>query len=303
MLRSHMLFVTSAVARLRRRGLARFSFWGIVCLLTPVPARAQDPLVVLPDVYKLGFENEHVRVVRVRYEPHAKLPPHDHPKGPTAYVYLNDGGPVVFKHIGLDYGEITRPATVAGGVRLARPVEEVHEVENPNDSPSEFLRVEFKTLSAEAGRIRGKFLPEPHPPDENFSKVLFENVGLLVKRQACVPMKPCDLGPSDGRLPAAGRPGERAHQAAGGGQRADGCRRRAVARSGDGVGPGKSRREPDDVPDLRAQEGPVGIRSEARSVDSSLARMHSRRAWRRSLKKAKAERDDPARMIAPDERS
>lgn len=193
MLRSHMLFVNGAVPSLVRVLFASIA----ACLLVSAPARSQDPLKTLPDVYKLGFENEQVRVVRVRYEPHAKLPAHDHPKGPTAYVYLNDGGPVVFKHIGLDYGEITRPATVAGGVRLARPVEEVHEVENPNESPSEFLRVEFKTLSAEAARIRGKFLPEPHPPGENFSKVLFENVGFLVKREACAPMKPCALGPSD----------------------------------------------------------------------------------------------------------
>ena len=194
MLRSHMLFVTGAVP-----SPVRVSFAGIAaCLLVSAPARSQDPLQTLPDVYKLGFENEQVRVVRVRYEPHAKLPAHDHPKGPTAYVYLNDGGPVVFKHIGLDYGEITRPATVAGGVRLARPVEEVHEVENPNDGPSEFLRVEFKALSGDAERIRGKFLPEPHPKAENFSKVLFENAGLRVKRRACVPVQPCDLGPSDG---------------------------------------------------------------------------------------------------------
>ena len=193
MLRSHMLFVTGAVP-----SPVRVSFASIAaCLLVSAPARSQDPLETLPDVYKLGFENEHVRVVRVRYEPHARLPAHDHPKGPTAYVYLNDGGPVVFKHIGLDYGEITRPATVAGGVRLARPIEEVHEVENPNDAPSEFLRVEFKTLSGEAARIRGKFLPEPHPPAENFSKMLFENTGLLVKRRTCAPVQPCDLGPSD----------------------------------------------------------------------------------------------------------
>jgi hypothetical protein len=96
---------------------------------------------------------------------------------------------VVFKHIGLDYGDITRPATVGGGVRLARPVAEVHEVENPNDSPSEFLRVEFKDLPADAGQIRGKFLPEPHAPAANFSKVLFENGALLIKRRACLPLK------------------------------------------------------------------------------------------------------------------
>jgi len=183
---------------LLRGGLSlriRITLAGIAgCLLSSTPARSQDPLLTLPDAYKLGFENEHVRVVRVRYEPHARLPAHDHPKGPTAYVYLNDGGEVVFKHIGLAYGEIRRPATVTGGVRLAKAVEEIHEVENPNDSPSEFLRVEFKDLPPEEARIRGRFLPEPLSSTGNVSKVLFENGGLLIQRRTCVRAIPCDLG-------------------------------------------------------------------------------------------------------------
>jgi hypothetical protein len=109
-------------------------------------ARAQDPLKILPDSYRLELENEWVRVVHVRYAPHAKLPAHDHPTVPTAFVYLNDAGPVLFKHIGLSYGVIGRPATVAGAIRLARAVQEVHEVENPADTLSEFLRVELKRI-------------------------------------------------------------------------------------------------------------------------------------------------------------
>ena len=37
---------------------------------------AQDPLKTLPNAYKLQFENEWVKVVRVHYEPHEKLPAH-----------------------------------------------------------------------------------------------------------------------------------------------------------------------------------------------------------------------------------
>ena len=43
-------------------------------------------------------------------------------------MYLNDSGPILFKHIGLSYGVIGRPATVAGAIRLGRAVQEVHEV-------------------------------------------------------------------------------------------------------------------------------------------------------------------------------
>src|SRR5437763_4293636 len=108
-------------------------------------APAQDPLKILPDSYKLQLENEWVRVTRVHYAPHAVLPAHAHTTAPSAYVYLSEGGPVIFKHIGLAYGAVTRPATVARAFRLFRAVPEIHEVENPNDTASDFLRVEFKT--------------------------------------------------------------------------------------------------------------------------------------------------------------
>jgi hypothetical protein len=148
----------------------------------------------LPDSYRLDLDNDWVRVVHVRYPAHAKLPAHDHPTAPTAYVYLNDAGPVLFKHIGLSYGVIGRPATVAGAVRLARAVQEVHEVENPGDTPSEFLRVEFKKMPADPP-LRGRLYPEAHPPGENVSKVQFENENLRVTRRACAPELACDLSP------------------------------------------------------------------------------------------------------------
>jgi quercetin dioxygenase-like cupin family protein len=150
---------------------------------------------LLPDSYRLDLDNDWIRVVHVRYAAHAKLPAHDHPSAPTAYVYLNDAGPVLFKHIGLSYGVIGRPATVAGAVRLARAVQEVHEVENPGDTPSEFLRVEFKKMPPDPP-LRGRLYPEAHPPGENLSKVQFENDHLRVTRRSCAPELPCDLSPA-----------------------------------------------------------------------------------------------------------
>jgi len=162
-----------------------------VLCLTP-RARAQDPVQTLPDSYRLDLDNDWVRVVHVRYAAHAKLPAHDHPTAPTAYVYLNDAGPVLFKHIGLSYGVIGRPATVAGAVRLARAVKEVHEVENPGDTPSEFLRIEMKRMPDDPP-LRGRLYPEAHPAGENVSKMQFENDHLRVTRRACAPEIPCDL--------------------------------------------------------------------------------------------------------------
>jgi quercetin dioxygenase-like cupin family protein len=154
--------------------------------------RAQDPLKILPDSYRLELENEWVRVVQVRYAAKAKLAGHDHPTGPTAFVYLSDSGPILFKHVGLSYGVIGRPATVAGAIRLARAVQEVHEVENPGDTASEFLRVEFKRMPLDTP-LRGRFYPESHPPGENVATMHFENDHLRLTRHACAPELACDL--------------------------------------------------------------------------------------------------------------
>src|SRR5215813_10159014 len=115
-----------------------------VCTLSP-KALCQDPLKVAPQAYKLEFENDWVRVMRVHYGPKEKIPEHYHTERAAAYVYLNDSGPVIFKHRDLPYGAITRPATKARSFRLFKSVKEVHAVENTSDLPSDFLRIEFKT--------------------------------------------------------------------------------------------------------------------------------------------------------------
>lgn len=147
-------------------------------------AQAQDPFVVAPQAYKLGFENDWIRVVRVRYAPHEKLPAHDHPKRQSIFVYLNDGGPVRFKHVAGDSGSFpaTRPATKAGAFRLASGLSENHVVENLSELPSEFLQVELKTEKAEAGKFRGRFIPEPQREAGNYRKVEFDNAQLRITR-------------------------------------------------------------------------------------------------------------------------
>jgi hypothetical protein len=154
--------------------------------LASAAAVAQDAVKTLPDNYRITFENDHVRVTRVHYPGNAKLPGHSHTSLPTAYVYLNDAGPVAFKHIGLEYGAVTRPPTVAGSYRLFRGLEEIHEVENLSARPSDFLRVEFKTDPGPDPRtLRGKFLP---PATRTVgANVEFENAQLRITRLIASP--------------------------------------------------------------------------------------------------------------------
>ena len=116
---------------------------------------AQEGPTTLPKNYRVQFENAWVKVTAVRYGPDEKLPGHTHTPNPSAYVYLNDGPPVIFSHVGGKAA--TRPATAAGTFRIYRGLQEVHEVENTGSVASEFLRVELKTEGREPGSFWGKY--------------------------------------------------------------------------------------------------------------------------------------------------
>ena len=179
----------------KKVGLKHIRALAGICLLM-TQALAQDPTKILPQAYKLQFENDWVKVTRVHYAPHEKLPAHQHTQTGSAYVYLNDSGPVVFNHIGLDYGAITRPATKAGSFRLYRGLKEIHEVENLSDFPSDFLRVEFKTEPINDKTLHGRFYRETYPAGENFQKVQFENEQIRITRLVCVAGKTLEFSTS-----------------------------------------------------------------------------------------------------------
>jgi quercetin dioxygenase-like cupin family protein len=166
---------------------------GLAALFLASTLHAQDPLKLLPNAYQLEFENEWVKVVRVHYPAKSRLPEHDHPQLATAYVYLSDSGPIRFKHVATKNWEIARPEVKARSFRLWRAVTETHEVENPNDSASEFLRVEIKTEPLNPRSFTGRFPVLEFPQDENFEKVQFENDQARITRIACAPGKPCLL--------------------------------------------------------------------------------------------------------------
>lgn len=156
-------------------------------------AAAQDASKVAPQAYKLEFENEWVRVTRVHYGPHEKLPEHAHTESASAYVYLNDSGPIIFKHVNLPYGDVTRKETKAGSFRLYKGLKELHAVENLTATPSDFMRVEFKTDPVHPNSLRGKFFREDYPPSENFSKVQFENEQMRITRLVIAPHSKLDV--------------------------------------------------------------------------------------------------------------
>jgi hypothetical protein len=145
-------------------------------------AADQDPLIAAPDAYQLEFENAWVKVVRVRYAPKTVVAPHFHTEQASAYVYLNDGGPILFKHEGLPYAAVTRPTTTAGSFRVYKGLKEVHSVENPTETLSDFLRVEFKTEPIDEGTLRGKFFRDGTIPVATQERVQFENAQIRISR-------------------------------------------------------------------------------------------------------------------------
>jgi len=104
---------------------------------------AQDATVAAPEHYKVEFENELVRVVRVTYGPHEKSAMHQHEGNPAVIVALKGGGRMHFVYPDGSTSE-GRPEN-AGAFRFvpARPPFQ-HAGENAAEVPLEVIRVELK---------------------------------------------------------------------------------------------------------------------------------------------------------------
>ncbi len=88
------------------------------------PVSKLDPTVVDPKHYKVEFENDQVRVMRVHYGPHAKGERHEHMLN-RVVLYLND-----------------QTGGKADEVRIAGAV--THTEENAGDQPADRIAVELK---------------------------------------------------------------------------------------------------------------------------------------------------------------
>lgn len=116
----------------------------LLCLLcvSAASAAAQDAAKVDPKHYTVEFENEQVRVLRIKYGPHEKSVMHKHPAGVA--VMLTDS---TMKFTLADGKTEERPMK-AGQVVEAEAV--AHLPENPTDQPFEAIIIELKTAPAKS---------------------------------------------------------------------------------------------------------------------------------------------------------
>ena len=115
-------------------------FWllaAVLALLASVaPAAAQDPVTVDSKHYKVEFENDQVRVLRIQYGPHEKSVMHEHPN--SMAIFLTDGQ----IRMTLPDGKTQEMPVKAGSTRW-EPAGK-HLPENVGDKPFELVLVELK---------------------------------------------------------------------------------------------------------------------------------------------------------------
>jgi hypothetical protein len=91
---------------------------------SPAPVSKLDPVVVDAKHYKVQFENDQVRILRVHYEPHDKGKQHEHILN-RVVLYLND-----------------QPGAKADEVRISGAG--THTEQNAGDQPADRIAVEIK---------------------------------------------------------------------------------------------------------------------------------------------------------------
>jgi quercetin dioxygenase-like cupin family protein len=113
---------------------------GLALFVFLAPAKAQDAVKVDPNHYKVEFENDNVRVLRVTYGPHEKSVMHNHPE--NVAVFLTDGSAKFTLPDGKTVDAPVKANTIqwdAGGKHLP---------ENVGDKPFELIVVELKGKTA-----------------------------------------------------------------------------------------------------------------------------------------------------------
>lgn len=115
-------------------------------------ARAQDPVKVDPKHYKVVFENDQVRVLRIHYGVHEKSVMHEHPN--AVAVSLTD-----FRtKFTFPNGKSSERAMKAGQA-LWTPAEK-HLPENVGSTPVDLVLVEQKPKAAAGPTAAGKPAPK-----------------------------------------------------------------------------------------------------------------------------------------------
>ncbi len=122
-------------SRIGRR-IVRAGCTALLCGSVAQVAMAQDPVAVAPGQYKVEFEDDAVRVLRVVYAPGEKSAMHEHPDSVAVYV---TGGRI---RITLPDGRVGEPRVPPGATM--RHAAGGHAIENIGDAPFELVLVELK---------------------------------------------------------------------------------------------------------------------------------------------------------------
>jgi len=111
-----------------------------VALFAGTAVKAQDPAKVDPKHYKVEFENDQVRVLRVHYGPHEKSVMHSHPD--SVAVFLTDAqGKFTFSD-----GKSSDVNSKAGDVQWSTATK--HLPEDTSDKPFDVIVIELKSKPA-----------------------------------------------------------------------------------------------------------------------------------------------------------
>lgn len=97
---------------------------------------ALDPVKVDPEHHKVEFENDRVRVLRIKFKPHDKTKEHEHPNGVA--ILLTDSN----SKFTVAGGQTREAVRKAGEVVWAAA--ERHSIENLSNKESEVILVELK---------------------------------------------------------------------------------------------------------------------------------------------------------------
>ena len=108
----------------------------IAVLLLPSATIAEDAVKADPKHYTVEFENDKVRIIRVKYGPGEKSVMHTH--GPNVAVFLTNST----NRMTLADGTSSESTTKIGGTSWSDAEE--HLPENLSDSPLEVILVELK---------------------------------------------------------------------------------------------------------------------------------------------------------------
>ena len=107
--------------------------------LKPFPKEKNDAVIVDAERYHVEFENDLVRVIRVKTGPREKLGMHKHPETFAVIVYLTDQN---MRQTLADGGH--RENHYKSGFVRFGPKDQAHADENETDQPFELIRVELK---------------------------------------------------------------------------------------------------------------------------------------------------------------